>query len=94
MAVIFEKLLLKEPNGFRLQFTNCCGAGDKGIEGYVGCRGCYDVIYKYFRVGEEEEFKEHISKPKILKRFEEYLEKDYDTYDEFHGAVMKEMGIS
>jgi len=93
MAVIFEKSLLKEPYGFKLQFTNCCGSGDKGIEGYVGCRGCYDEIYEYFGIGEEEGFREHIAEPKLIKRFEEYLKKDYDTYAEFHEAVMKEIGI-
>ena len=47
MAIIFEKPFPKDPDGPVRQFTNCCGACDKGIEGGVACRACYDYITEY-----------------------------------------------
>jgi hypothetical protein len=33
-----------ECDGFRYYLTDCCGASAKGMENYVGCRGCYRPI--------------------------------------------------
>ena len=89
MTVIFEKSFPKESNGIRRQFTSCCGASDKGLDDCVGCRSCYQEIYEYFGVGNEETFKEYINDSKIMKRFEEFLADTNETYEEWHANLMK-----
>ena len=60
MAIIFEKPFPKDPNGPVRQFTNCCGACDKGVEGGVACRACYDYIEEYVDEDNVDYFKQYI----------------------------------
>ena len=83
MAVIFEKPFPQEPNGWVRQFTNCCGATDKGVEGGVACRGCYDYIEGYFDEDGVEAFKKYIDDSIIMKKFEGFLADTSETYHEW-----------
>ena len=44
MAIIYEKNFTDPNEKVVRQFTNCCGASDKGTEYGVVCRGCYSPI--------------------------------------------------
>ena len=52
MSVIYEGE--KDSRGLWPQFTNCCGATDKGVDNGVVCRHCYNYIEAYYGVGDEE----------------------------------------
>ena len=54
MSVIYEGE--KDSRGLWPQFTNCCGATDKGVDNGVVCRHCYNYIEAYYGVGDEEVF--------------------------------------
>tara|TARA_R110000796_G_scaffold58186_1_gene134457 strand:- start:181 stop:480 length:300 start_codon:yes stop_codon:yes gene_type:complete len=98
MAIIFEKPFPKDPNGPVRQFTNCCGACDKGVEGGVACRACYDYIEEYVDEDNVDYFKQYIFDPEIKKKFEEFLADKTQTYKEWDDNLMKkiykEMGVA
>ena len=47
MAIIYEKNFTDPNEKVVRQFTNCCGASDKGTEWGIVCRGCYAPIEGY-----------------------------------------------
>ena len=89
MPNIYERPFPRDLNAPVRQFTSCCGASDKGCEGGVACRSCYHYIDDYYGVGEEEAFRATIRKPSMVKKFNEMLAEKYDTYDEWHDALMR-----
>ena len=62
MAIIFEKNFEDPNEKIVRQFTNCCGASDKGTDYGVVCRGCYEPIEGYMADGDDsqEEFENYI----------------------------------
>tara|TARA_R110001606_G_scaffold381096_1_gene542019 strand:- start:330 stop:617 length:288 start_codon:yes stop_codon:yes gene_type:complete len=89
MTIIFEKPFPKDPNGPVRQFTNCCGASDKGIEGGVACRACYNYIEQYVDEDNVDYFEQHISDPKLKAKFKEFLAEEAQTYREWHDNFLK-----
>ena len=73
MAIIYEKNFIDPNEKVVRQFTNCCGASDKGTEWGVVCRGCYSPIEGYMADGDDapEEFENLINSEVVLKRFRE-----------------------
>jgi len=69
MSVIYEGE--KGPSGLWPQFTNCCGATDKGVDNGVVCRNCYNYIEAYYGVGDEEFFLTLIPTSKLAKKFKD-----------------------
>ena len=66
------------------QFTLCCGASDKGCEGYIGCRRCYTPIFEYFSVGDEDVCRGGIQDSNVLKKFEKFLKQPkHKTFSEY-----------
>jgi len=71
-------------DGGSKQFTLCCGASDKGCDGYVGCRKCYTPIFEYFFEGDEAVCRAGIQDPGVLERFEEFLKQPkHKTFGEY-----------
>ena len=52
---IYESDIITKHN-LTFEFTACCGADSKGLNGYVGCRSCGRVITDRFSDGEEKSF--------------------------------------
>lgn len=83
MCVIYEKEF--QPGEPRVQFSSCCGASDKGLDDYVGCRGCYQPVDRYLRAGSEAEMERIITDATVLKRFRAMLaEPSFDSWREWH----------
>ena len=95
MTAIYE---VPFDDGGSRQFTLCCGACDKGCDGYIGCRACYSEIDEYLGVGDEEYCREVIkngfdhnswkeigrNKSRVLRRFEKFLkEPHHKTFGEY-----------
>jgi hypothetical protein len=36
--------VVAESHGMRYYLTPCCGASAKGLDGYIGCRSCYEEV--------------------------------------------------
>ncbi len=98
MAIIYEKNFTDPNEKIVRQFTNCCGASDKGTEYGVVCRGCYSPIEGYMADGDDapEEFENLINSESVLKEFREFVSQEWNTYMEWHDAfverIMKERG--
>ena len=60
MAILFEKNFEDPNEKIVRQFTNCCGASDKGTEYGVVCRGCYDNIDEIMGKGDEKLFENYV----------------------------------
>jgi len=69
MSVIYEGE--KDSRGLWPQFTNCCGATDKGVDNGVVCRHCYNYIEAYYGVGDEEVFLTLIPTFELAKKFKD-----------------------
>ena len=83
MCVIYEKEF--QPGEPRVQFSSCCGASDKGLEDYVGCRGCYQPVERYLRAGSEAEMQLVITDKKVRERFRAMLaEPSFASWREWH----------
>ena len=52
---IYESDIITKHN-LTFEFTACCGADSKGLNGYVGCRSCGRVITDRFSDGDEKSF--------------------------------------
>ena len=70
MAILFEKNFEDPNEKIVRQFTNCCGASDKGTEYGVVCRGCYDNIDEIMGKGDEELFENYVD-TNIIGKFKE-----------------------
>ena len=98
MAIIYEKNFTDPNEKVVRQFTNCCGASDKGTEYGVVCRGCYSPIEGYMADGDDapEEFENLINSESVLKDFREFVSQEWNTYMEWHDytieKIMKERG--
>ena len=67
MSAIYEGQ--KDEDGMTRQFTNCCGAYDKGSEDGVVCRNCYNEIVDYYGVGDEGAFVRTIKDAPLAAKF-------------------------
>ena len=93
MAIIFEKKFKNPEEQIVRQFTNCCGAGDKGTEFGVVCRGCWSPIEGYMEegFGHEDTFRNSIDNPIIAEKFEDFLKKDYWDWNEWHEEFLAKL---
>ena len=73
MAILFEKNFEDPNEKIVRQFTNCCGASDKGTEYGVVCRGCYDNIDEIMGKGDEELFENYVD-TNIIGKFKEFIQ--------------------
>jgi hypothetical protein len=67
MTAIYEGQ--QDKDGLTLQFTNCCGACDKGSGDAVVCRNCYNEIVDYYGVGDEGAFAQTIKDATLSAKF-------------------------
>ena len=93
MAIIFEKNFEDPNERIVRQFTNCCGASDKGTDYGVVCRGCYEPIEGYMADGDDsqEEFENYIDNDSVLKRFRTFMNETFYNYEEWHEHMINEM---
>lgn len=83
MTIIYEKVF--QPKEPRAQFSSCCGASDKGLDGYVGCRACHEEVLKSVGLGGEESMRLEIKDPEVRKRFEQFLaEPSFESFRAWH----------
>ena len=83
MCVIYEKTF--NPGEPRVQFSHCCGASDKGLDDYVGCRGCFTPVDHYLGAGDEPQMESLIVDPTVLERFKEMLdEPSFGSWRQWH----------
>ena len=89
MAIIFEKNFEDPNERIVRQFTNCCGASDKGTDYGVVCRGCYEPIEGYMADGadSQEEFENYIDNDSVLKRFRTFMNETFFNYEEWRFAL-------
>jgi len=89
MAIIYEKKFTDPNEKIVRQFTNCCGASDKGTEFGIVCRGCWEPIVGYMADGDDapEEFENYITNKVILKKFKEFVNQEWNTYMEWHDYI-------
>lgn len=81
MTAIYE---IPFEGGGSKQFTLCCGASDKGCDGYIGCRACYAEIEDYLGFGDEGLCRAAIQDSDILERFENFLNQPkHNTIEEY-----------
>ena len=98
MAIIYEKNFTDPNEKIVRQFTNCCGASDKGTEWGIVCRGCYSPIEGYMADGDDspEEFENLINSEAVLTEFREFVNQEWNTYiecqDYMINKIMKERG--
>ncbi|MDA8664222.1 hypothetical protein N9L66_04605 [Porticoccaceae bacterium] len=95
MCVIYEKVF--QPNEPRAQFSSCCGASDKGLDDYVGCRSCHGKVKGYLREGAEGEMRSLITDPKIRSRFDRFVDEpafshfnDWDQWKQRQAGLLCE----
>ena len=93
MAILFEKNFTDPNEKIVRQFTNCCGASDKGTEFGVVCRGCYEPIEGYMADGDDspEEFENLINNESVLKEFREFVSQEWNTYMEWHDYTIEKI---
>jgi hypothetical protein len=81
--------------GPRRQFTSCCGATDKGVDGGCGCRSCYNLIDDYigFQATDVAMMRKAITDPDVQSRFEEFLaEPKFDCFNDWHRWKLQQVG--
>ena len=95
MAIIFEKNFEDPNEKIVRQFTNCCGASDKGTDYGVVCRGCYEPIEGYVTDGDDspKEFENYIHNDSVLKRFRTFVNENFLNYEEWHEHIINKMGV-
>ena len=91
MTIIYERPFPKDPDGPVRQFTACCGASDKGIEGGVACRACYTYIDEYVDESNHDYFVSHIVDPVVKAKFDEFMADDAQTYREWHDKFLAKL---
>ena len=93
MAIIYEKNFTDPSEKVVRQFTNCCGASDKGTEFGIVCRGCYAPIEGYMADGDDapEEFENLINSEAVLREFREFVSQEWNTYMEWHDALIEKL---
>ena len=93
MAIIYEKRFTHPNEKVVRQFTNCCGASDKGTEYGIVCRGCYEPIEGYMADGDDspEEFENLIHNKSVLKEFREFVSQEWNTYMEWHDSFIEKL---
>ncbi len=89
MAILFEKKFDDPNEKIKRQFTNCCGASDKGTEFGVVCRRCWEPITGYYGEGDEEFFKLYIDNPITLEIFNNFLNEKWWNFTEWHNAIIE-----
>jgi hypothetical protein len=94
MAILFEKNFDDPNENIVRQFTNCCGASDKGTEYGVVCRGCYDNIDEIMGEGDEELFQNYITNDTILGKFNNFLDEVWWNYEEWHNALIEKIMVN
>jgi hypothetical protein len=94
MTIIFEKKFDDPNEKVVRQFTNCCGASDKGTEWGIVCRGCYSPIEGYFGEGDEELFKNYITNDIMLGKFNNFLDEVWWNYMEWHDALIEKVMVN
>ena len=85
MAIILERPL---PSGeYKRQFSSCCGACDKGVEGGVVCRGCYDLVEEYVDEDDLDYFYQN-QNPDIKDAFFEFMLDDSQNFSEYEQMII------
>ena len=92
MAIIFQKKFEDPNEKIVRQFTNCCGASDKGTDYGVVCRGCYDNIDEIMEDGDEELFENYVD-THMIGKFKEFINEKWWDYDEWHQHIINKMGV-
>ncbi len=90
MAIIFQKKFEDPNEKIVRQFTNCCGASDKGTEYGVVCRGCYDNIDEIMEDGDEELFENYVD-THMIGKFKEFINEKWWNYEEWHDALITKL---
>jgi len=93
MAIIYEKNFTDPNEKVVRQFTNCCGASDKGTEFGIVCRGCWAPIEGYMADGDDapEEFENYITNEVILEKFKEFVNQEWNTYMEWNDYMIEKI---